>query len=83
MEDNGDSGNKTDLQGEGNVTDWLSEGEDEGNETNWHHPPQYVLMTRWCVEGVLLPVVGVVGIIGGCHCGLIGGGMNECVGCYA
>ena len=67
MEDNGESGNNTDwpAEAEGNVTDWLSEGEDEGNVTDWHHPPQYVLMARWCVEGVLLPAVGVVGIIGG------------------
>ena len=27
-------------------------------------PPEYVIHARWLLEGVLLPCVGVVGIIG-------------------
>ena len=50
--------------GAGNMTGWPSDDDD------WQHPPQYVLKARWWVEGVLLPAVGGVGVIGGWHCGV-------------
>ena len=38
--------------------------EDPNNMTSWEHPPPYVITTRWIVEGVLLPSVGAIGIVG-------------------
>ena len=59
--------------GAGNMTGWVSEGENmtgwPSEDEDWQHPPQYVLRARWWVEGVLLPAVGGLGVIGGWHWG--------------
>ena len=40
-------------------------GEGEGgNQTVWYHPPPYVLSARWVMEGLLLPIIGSIGVIG-------------------
>ena len=32
----------------------------------WEAAPQYVARARWIVEGLLLPAVGCIGLIGPC-----------------
>ena len=40
------------------------EGGEGGNKTVWYHPPPYVLSAKWVMEGLLLPIIGSIGVIG-------------------
>ena len=51
-------------------------GEDSNVTVSWEHPPQYVIRTRWIVEGVLLPAIGAIGIVGEDHSIALSSGQN-------
>ena len=37
----------------------------QNNESSLgYHPAEYVINTKWMLEGLLLPIVGIVGIVG-------------------